>query len=800
MNLMRNWIGSSSSSDVRQKVQILKNNWDWLSARECDVRTELENAEIQPGKKRRREVDVWLRHVTVKRTEVESISSEVEGQEFLLSKSELNGRIERASEEIKDLLHHGTFLNGLTLDDFRGKSVPLVLTDLIGERFKVNVDRILWWLTNREAFVIGVYGMGGVGKTTLLMNIHNKLLSDSTIFGHVYWVTVSQECSLYRLQHKIAEVVGIDLSAETDEKKRAGILRGRLAILGSTVLFLDDMWKHFLIDEVGIPLEADTCKIILTSRSLEICRRMGCNNESIIKVDTLPENEAQKLFIDRVESYERLSVNVKQIAELVIDGCGGLPLAIITVACSMRGVFEIHEWQNALVEIQKASNWHDDMDNNILLKLKVSYDRLNDRNLQLCFLSCVLYPEDYPIWRETLIELWIMEGLLDEVENRHDQVNKGHSIINKLENVCLLQSVAGSELSDSDGCVGMHDLIRDMAIFITHDNPRFIVKAGMHLEEVPGEENWTEDLVKVSLTGNKIQEIPCQMSPRCSNLSVLFLQNNPLKKIPHAFFMHMTSLTLLDLSATGIETLPDSVSDLESLRLLMLRFCAELVYVPSLSKLTKLKVLNLYGTKIDEAPMGIEGLSYLEEISCGWKPSHLNAFNRYIECQQFRQLRYYGFWLREPGEDFEGPSRISNKEVVISGHVFKEGVLTPLLPYDIQYLQIDDCDITAGASLGSAIPSLCDAMELKNLHIRECKGLEYISSHSNSISLPSILTPLGTVEYLELFGLCGALWYIFSSQNVHNRKLFNNQEVISHQYGKTAAIPPISRIHQSQRM
>ncbi|KAH9627338.1 hypothetical protein KSS87_020294 [Heliosperma pusillum] len=347
------------------------------------------------------------------------------------------------------------------------------------------------------------------------------------------------------------------------------------------------------------------------------------------------------------------------------------------------------------------------MDNNILLKLKVSYDRLNDRNLQLCFLNCVLYPEDYPIWRETLIELWIMEGLLDDVESRHDQVNKGHSIINKLENVCLLQSAIGPEPSDSDCCVKMHDLIRDMAIFITRDNPRFIVKAGMHLEEVPGEENWTEDPVKISLMGNKIQEIPCQMSPRCSNLSVLFLQNNPLKKIPNTFFTHMTSVTLLDLSATEIETLPDSVANLESLRLLLLQFCAELVYVPSLSKLTKLKVLNLYGTKIDEAPMGIEGLSHLEEISCGWKVTHLNAFNRYIECQHFRQLRYYGFWLREPG-----------------------------------------------ASLGSAIPSLYDAIELKNLHIRECKGLEYISSHSQSISLPSILTPLGTVEYLELFGLC----------------------------------------------
>ncbi|KAL9236397.1 hypothetical protein vseg_011074 [Gypsophila vaccaria] len=749
MNLMRNLL--SNSSDIRLKAQTLKRKWDRLFARECDVRMELDNAEIQPGKKRRREVDVWLRHVKLKGIEVENIDTEVKGDEFLLSSSELNGRIERVSKEMEELLQHGMFPNGLTLDDLRGKSVPLVLSYLVGERFKVNVDRILWWLRNDEVFVIGVYGMGGVGKTTLLMDVHNKLMSDSRVFGRVYWVTVSQECSLYRLQHKIAEAVGIDLSAEEDENKRAGILRGRLAVLRPAVLFLDDMWTHFLIDEVGIPLGAGSFRVILTSRSLDVCRRMGCK-ESIIKVETLTKNEARELFVNRLESYEGLYPEVKEIAELVIEGCGGLPLGIITMACSMRGVFDIHEWQNALAEIQKASNWHDDTNNtNILLKLKISYDRLNDRNLQLCFLSCILYPKEYPIWRDKLIELWILEGLLDDIKSRQDRVSKGHSILNKLENLCLLQSVSGFH---GDLCVRMHDLIRDMAIFITQDNPHFIAKPGLSVEEVPGEEHWTEDLVKVSLMGNKIQEIPYQMSPRCPNLSVLFLQNNPLKKIPNNFFTYMTSLTLLDLSATKIERLPDSVANLESLRLLLLRFCADLVYVPSLAKLTKLKVLNLFGTRIDKAPVGIECLPHLEEICCGWKSSHLDAFNRYIECQHFQQLSRYGFWLHEPGGVFEGPSRLSDKEVVMSGIVFKEGEVTPLLPYDIEFLELDRCDTNVGASLGTVIPSLCNATKLKNLHVRECIGLEYISSRSQNVSSPSVLTPLETVEYLELVDLC----------------------------------------------
>jgi hypothetical protein len=52
------------------------------------------------------------------------------------------------------------------------------------------------------------------------------------------------------------------------------------------------------------------------------------------------------------------------------------------------------------------------------------------------------------------------------------EFDKGHSIFNILENVCLLERIDGGSV------VKMHDLIRDMAIQIHQENSPVMVKAG----------------------------------------------------------------------------------------------------------------------------------------------------------------------------------------------------------------------------------------------------------------------------------------------------------------------------------
>ena len=159
------------------------------------------------------------------------------------------------------------------------------------------------------------------------------------------------------------------------------------------------------------------------------------------------------------------------------------------------------------------------------------------------------------------------------------------------ESACLLEKV---KLGGPHRFVKMHDLIRDMAIQILQENSQGMVKAGARLRELPGVEEWTENLTKVSMMQNQIKEIPCSHSPRCPSLSTLLLcRNAELQFIADSFFEQLRGLKVLDLSCTNITKLPDSVSELVSLTALVLTGCLMLSHVPSLEKLKALKRLDL---------------------------------------------------------------------------------------------------------------------------------------------------------------------------------------------------------------
>ncbi|KAL2523653.1 putative disease resistance protein [Abeliophyllum distichum] len=153
-----------------------------------------------------------------------------------------------------------------------------------------------------------------------------------------------------------------------------------------------------------------------------------------------------------------------------------------------------------------------------------------------------------------------------------------------------------------------------MALWITKDNSRYMVKAGLHLREIPDMQEWTEDLDKISLMKNSIGEISSGMSPKCPRLSTLILSGNPLMSISDCFFTQMCGLRTLDLSSTYIQYLLNSISDLENLKTLLLRQCYNLKSVPTLEKLKLLTRLDLAYTEIEEVPNGVESLTNLKVL------------------------------------------------------------------------------------------------------------------------------------------------------------------------------------------
>ncbi|XP_058087027.1 disease resistance protein At4g27190-like [Magnolia sinica] len=802
--------------NLNKNVEDLRKNMDELTCKENDVTNEIERAKLQ-RRVPREEVNNWLKDVENVKNEVTVIEKEFAEQERCgngcvpdcYTARKLSKRALEKASKVHELKQKGLFEGGVAVDQLPATIHTLPTTSLEGKTSaEKTLEQILDYIMDAKIGMIGIYGMGGVGKTTIMMNINNRL-KDAKHFNSIIWVTVSQDFNLKRLQTDIAKKVELDLQEADDEVSRASTLYEALMKRRKFLLILDDMWKAFSLEKVGIPKPSkeNGCKIALTTRSWDVCG--GMKTDKVIKVQVLSEEEAWVLFKDNIGSDMVLASDVQEIAELVAKECGGLPLALITVGGALREVKDVHEWRDALNQLRSSVTEIEGMQDEVFGRLKFSYNRLSNEKSRACFLYCSLYPEDYKIPVEEVIRYWICEGLIDEVGDIQAKIDNGHSIVNKLVRACMLESFI-----DRVRYVKMHDLIRDMAIGITKHNPLFMVKAGIGMEEPPNDDEWLTEVERVSLMRNRIHSLLA--TPNCCKLTTLFLQGNPLQgHITSSLFQHMCGLRVLDLSDSHIQCLPDSLSDLVNLRALVLTECKYLSTVPSLAKLKELRLLDLSSTEIEVLPHGMEGLAklrfldlsgmcklktieagviskllFLEQFMAlgddfiqAFKPQerkvsdeiaslsrlvhlklsfpNLVTFSHYVESEQWRKLKKFSFVVGAKDPMYSRQlSYIKEDEInylyELERVVYLDNLQlgtrkSPLLlPANIVELAIDECTNFSRLSL----LSLPNVEGLKLCYINECHRVKSILSVEDNASFLTSLEHLVLEELSKLQTIC----------------------------------------------
>lgn len=109
---------------------------------------------------------------------------------------------------------------------------------------------------------VGLYGMAGVGKTTLVREVSRRVLEDK-LFSDEIEVIVSQTPNDEHIQQEIVNKLGLVFHEKSNEQ-RANRLRQETKFL----IILDDVWKKLDMFDVGICFEDDQkgCKIIMTPR------------------------------------------------------------------------------------------------------------------------------------------------------------------------------------------------------------------------------------------------------------------------------------------------------------------------------------------------------------------------------------------------------------------------------------------------------------------------------------------------------------------------------------------------------
>ena len=473
-------------------------------------------------------------------------------------------------------------------------------------------DNIMLALRTKCQSLIGVYGMGGIGKTTLVKKV---IAAAEDLYDLVVVVVVSQVPNIQKMQAELGEQMCLKSDRETSIG-RAAQIRNRMKKEEKILVVLDDVWEKIDLLTIGIPYgDHEGCHVLLTTRNKNVCSAMGC--EELIEMKLLNENDSRNLF----ETYAAPSPELTEVAKDITRECKNLPLALVVVAKALRDKSK-DQWEYALKKLESSRLHEIEGTELVYQNIELSYDFLRVETHRKSFLMCSLYPEDYEISVEMLTKYALGYGLFD------DDTMIEYVTAEKQVKIIIDKLVERGLLIKEHERFKMHDVVRDAAIWITSKGEE------VFLVPIPSQNKWIRDpkLVKAKaislLACPENQHLPNPTD--CPGLKMLLLaQRTYLKNVGPTCFDGMTSLQVLDMTSIAYHLLelelPSSLQFLTNLRTLYLRRWILKGDISMIGSLTKLEILSFAGSVFDKLPDELAELSELKILDLSSSTIHAGS-------------------------------------------------------------------------------------------------------------------------------------------------------------------------------
>ena len=566
---------------------------------------------------------------------------------FTCSEQKLKSKIEvvlvRLDELAKQMdligLREGVGLGGKPLPRIRLPTTSLVKETRIIGRDDVKEPIVNLLLSNdakgnEHLCVIPIAGMGGIGKTTLAQLIYN----DQRITEHFnirFWVCVSEEFDVVRITKSILEAVTSQKCDTTD----FNMIQTRLkkGLMGKKfLLVLDDVWNENYGDWELLknPFKYGTLgsKIIVTTRNESVAS--VTRPIKIFHLDKLSEEDCWCLFANH--AFENGNYNaypeLEKIGRKIIKKCDGLPLAAKALGALLHCKLDEEEWYKIL----NSKIWSLPNDGgDILPAIRLSYNYLPS-HLKRCFAYCSIFPKDYELKKEEVVQLWMAEGFLQQVDENKEMEEIGNEYFLDLVSRSLLQRSNGKKFH-----FVMHALVHDLAKFVSGrfnfrlegDYKNKIINKTRHFSYLRSQYDTGKKFEALYKAKHLRTFLPLQLHK--ANVDLYLTKKVPqdllltLKCLRVLSLSHYTNmielperigdlqhLRYLDVSCTKIERLPYSICRLCNLQTLNLSECKFLVMLPSdMQKLINLRHLNITGTSIQKMPIHMGRLQCLRTLT-----------------------------------------------------------------------------------------------------------------------------------------------------------------------------------------
>ncbi|KAK7260018.1 hypothetical protein RIF29_25720 [Crotalaria pallida] len=609
---------------------------------------------------------------------------------------------------------------------------------------------------SEDVVVIGIWGMGGIGKTTIAEELFNRQCSKYEGCCFLANVRVeSRRHGIISLKKKLlSKLLDKDLKIDTANglPKYVEERLGRMKVL----IVLDDVndsnQLEILVgdhDRFG-----SGSRIIITSRDKQV---LAQEVDDIYEVGVLGFDNALKLFNVIAFKQNHLEMEYSELSKRLVNYAQGIPLVLKVLAHLLRGKGK-EVWESQLEKLKKmpSGEVHDVM--------KLSYDDL-DRKEQKIFLDLACF------FNGLNLKVGYIKTLLKDHES-------DHSVVVGLERLKDKALITISE----ENMVSIHDIIQEMAWEIVRqesiedpehrsrlwdpDDIYDVLKYNKGTETIRSITAQLSAVRKLELSPrvfskmSKLQfldfhynnnysdclELPQGLQPLATELRYLRWKNYPIKSLPEKFSAE--KLVIFDLSYSRVEKLWHGVQDLGNLKFITVHASKFLKELPDFSKATNLEEVDISDCdRLTSVHPSILSLNKLEKLDISMCPSltrlkshtHLSSI-RYLTLRGCKKLRKFSVTSENMMElDLRYTSiralpssigRQSKLEILRLSNTYIESLPVSIRNLSrLRYLDISYCNELQ--TLSVLPPSL------EKLHAR------------NSISLQTVLFPSTVAEQLK---------------------------------------------------
>ncbi|VAH87404.1 unnamed protein product [Triticum turgidum subsp. durum] len=592
---------------------------------------------------------------------------------------------------------------------------------------KQKILSILSESITEEMVILPIYGIGGIGKTTLAQLVFNDpKFQDYTRV----WVYVSQEFNL----NKIGNSIITQLTDKISNIPTKQMLHKRLKELfdGKSILIvLDDLWeenpKELDKMKVMLGLGLGSKVIIVTTRDGGLARKFCSPAVAPYKLETLTVNECWTIIKQKADFEDRIDQEqLEHIGREIATKCGGVALAAQSLGYMLNGM-RSDEWES--VRDSHIWNLSTSVGHEVLASLQLSYSHMSAW-LKLCFSYCAIFRKGQTIAKYDLIHQWIALGFVEQ-SRIFDSMQLCENYVTQLLGMSFLQySKIPWGYTQEDKYITfftMHDLVHDLA--------REILAHQLNTE------------------GNNCRYALLTDCTKSLQLSVAFPANIYSlhfrgcygQELCDGAFSSAKCLRVLDLSECLIKKLPDCIGQLKQLRFLRAPGIRYEMVPSCITELSQLNYLNLGDSdKISALPEAIGDMTHLDLSGC----VEIRELSISISFAELKQLVHLDLSRSSvsTAEALGGCTKL--QYLNLSGNKEHIGRLSKAISnlIKLRYLNLSGCmNAMAPASENEIVRLLDSVCTLSNL-----EHLDLSKNKAYSISIPESIGNLMKLHTLYL--------------------------------------------------